>query len=488
MTYIIGESRDQFTLTPLCLDDYIGPDSICRVIEAYVSRLDMIALGFKYAEIKDTGRPPFDPAKMLSLYIYGYLNRVRSSRRLEAETGRNIEVMWLMDKLTPDDKTISNFRKDNAAALRKVFREFSLWCSAEGLYGKELIAVDGTKIRAASSRKNSHTQKFTEKQLADVEKKITKYMKSLDENDAQESDEVKPSAEAVQDALKKLTDKKAKLEGFLDQMKENGVEEISTVDPDCRIMKQGGDGRPLDACYNVQTAVDAKNKLIVDFEVTSCAKDAGSLFETTQSAKEILDVQEITVVADKGYYEGKDIADCENHGTTCLIPEVPGSYSAPDPKYDHENFIYNKESDIYTCPEGQALSYKRVIKHNKADGTKGTNRVYGNPKACANCPHRAECTESKNGRSIYRSEYQDTLDEVDARMSTPEGRQTFKKRQQTVEHPFGTTKHGWGYRNYLCRGKEKTTAEQSMVFLAYNLRRVINIFKANEWNLVERLA
>jgi transposase len=202
MGYVSGENKYQLTLQPMCLDDYVGDDNICRVIEVFVKSLNLAALGFKYAEVKDNGRPPYDPTAMLRLYIYGYMNRVRSSRRLEAETHRNLEVMWLPDKLTPDDKTICNFRKDNAAALKKVFREFSLWRSRQGLYGKELVAVDGTKTRANSSRKNIHTRKGTEKALAGVERKISEYMSALEENDTAESDETKPSPETVREILK----------------------------------------------------------------------------------------------------------------------------------------------------------------------------------------------------------------------------------------------------------------------------------------------
>jgi transposase len=301
MPYKQGENRNQLTLTPLCLDDYIKPDSICRVIAAYVGNLDIATLGFKYAEAKDTGRPPHDPAKMLALYLYGYLNRVRSSRRLEAETRRNVEVMWLMEKLTPDDKTICNFRKDNAAALKKVFREFSLWCNQQGLYGKELVAVDGTKIRANNSRRNIHTQKGTEKELASVEKKIGEYMNELESNDDAEASDVKLDAAALREALKRLQEKKDKLADWLTKIEANGGAEISTIDPDAHIMHSGGDARPLDACYNVQAVADAKHKLIVDFDVSTCPNDSGALRQMTEAAKEIMGVSEISAVADKEF-------------------------------------------------------------------------------------------------------------------------------------------------------------------------------------------
>ena len=484
MAYIKGENREQLTLTPMCLDDYIEADSICRVIAVYVGSLDMAVLGFKYAQIKDTGRPPHDPASMLMLYLYGYLNGIRSSRGLEAETKRNVEVMWLMEKLTPDDKTICNFRKDNAAALKKVFREFSLWCSRQGLYGKELVAVDGSKIRANSSRWNIHTQKGTEKKLAEVEKKISEYMNALEENDKSEADEAKLSPDAIREILQRLNDKKDALQEWLKQIETNGGKEISTVDPDAHIMHTGGDGRNLDACYNVQSVVDEKHKLIVDFDVSPCPDDKGALATMTESAKEIMGVDEISAVADKGYYDGDDIEKCEKSGTTCFVPKTADNAHSPDRKYDRGNFRYDAEMDCYICPEGQRLYFKRLNK--RGDGM--IDRLYENPKACKNCMNHELCTVNKLGRKLYREPHQDALDIVNDRMLTDEARQLFRERKKIVEHPFGTTKHIWGYRQFLCRGREKTTAEMSLTFLAYNLRRVFNIFKENGKDMTEMMA
>ena len=485
MPYIQGENREQMTLTPMCLDDYIEPDNICRVIAAYVGRLNMRVLGFKYAESKDTGRPPHDPASMLMLYLYGYLNRIRSSRRLEAETKRNVEVMWLMEKLTPDDKTICNFRKDNATALKKVFHEFSLWCSRQGLYGKELVAVDGSKIRANSSRRNIHTQKGTEKGLASVEKKINEYMNELDVNDAAEDDVTKLSPEAVREILQRLNDKKDALQNWLRQIESNDGMEISTVDPDAHIMHTGGDGGNLDACYNVQSVVDKKNKLIVDFDVSTCPDDSGALLKMT-GAKEIMEVDKISVAADKGYYNGGDIEQCEQNGTACYIPKTDDYAHAPDRNYDKSNFKYDKESDCYICPEGQTLPFRQLQK--RGEGIE-TGRVYYDNTVCRKCPNKEKCmTNKRDGRKIYRNNRQGALDIVDSRMQAAEARQIFRERKKIVEHPFGTVKAVWGYRQFLCRGQEKTTAEMSLTFLAYNLRRVFNIIKKSGKNGVEIIA
>lgn len=483
MPYIQGENRGQLSLTPLCLDDYIAADNICRVIVAYVAHLDMAAMEFKYAETKSTGRPPYDPKSMLMLYLYGYLNRIRSSRRLEAETRRNVELMWLMEKLTPDDRTINNFRKDNTAALKKAFRAFSLWCNEQGLYGKQLVAVDGSKFRANCSRKRIYGQKMTEKELAFVDKKITEYMNELNENDATEANEAQLSPDAIRGLLQHLNDKKEVLQDRLKQIELNGGGEISSVDPDAHIMHSGGDARNLDACYNVQTVVDAKHKLIVDFDVSDCPDDTGALQPMTEKAKEIFGVEEIIVVADKGYYDGDGISACESAGTTCIIPKAKCGRTAPDPKYNHEKFKYNAAEDNYTCPQGNILFARAP--HKRKDGK--SNRTYANFAACRLCQYKTQCTKDKRGRQIARNPDQEALDAVDARMCADEIRQIFKQRKKIVEHPFGTTKHIWGYKQFLCRGKEKVTAEQSLCFLAYNFRRVFNIFKERDKNMVEML-
>ena len=484
MPYIQGENREQLTLIPMCLDDYLEEENICRVIAAYVDSLDMADMGFKYARPKETGRPPYSPSSMLMLYLYGYLNRVRSSRRLEAETKRNIEVMWLMKKVTPDDKTICNFRKDNAAALKKVFREFSLWCSDKELYGKELVAVDSSKIRANSSRKNIYTQKLTEKKLADVETKITKYMDVLDKNDTEEtSSEATFQPEIIREILSHLNKKKETLQERLAQIEDNNGSEISIVDPDARIMHQGGDGRSLDACYNVQSVVDEKYKLIVDFEVSTCADEKGALPEMTQRAKEIMGISKIEAVADSGYYDGGDLAECEQKGTTCYVSKMQNGTRAPEARFDRKNFKYNKESDSYVCPEGAILVFNRFRSRPKDR----IDRLYSNFAACQKCEYSDKCwkNKSRRGREVWRSPNQDAMDVVDARMLTDEGRNKFRERKKIVEHPFGTTKHIWGYKQFLCRGKEKVIAEQSLAFFAYNFRRVFNIFNGAGANVIE---
>jgi hypothetical protein len=281
----------------------------------------------------------------------------------------------------------------------------------------------------------------------------------------------------VREILKHLTEKKEKLTDNLNEIEATGGNEISTVDPDAHLMHTNGDGRPLDACYNVQTVTDEKNKLIVDFDVTTCPDDKGALPKMTESAKEIMGVDEITAVADTGYYDGGDIAECEENSTVVYVPKVDDYVHAPDRRYDKSNFRYDAENDCYICPEDKRLPFRQLQKQ-RAD--KYENRIYYDTKACRNCPQRDKCTTNKRGgRHISRSKHQDALDRNNVRMNTAEGRELFRQRKKIVEHPFGVTKAVWGFRQFLCRTKERTTAEQSLAFLAYNLRRVYNIFKAN---------
>jgi hypothetical protein len=350
------------------------------------------------------------------------------------------------------------------------------------LYGRKLVAVDGTKTRANSSSKNIYSKKVIEKHLAETEKKIEKYMRELDENDVVEINEPRLSEKAVQETLKYLRTKKSTLEERLELIENNNGNEISVIDPDARIMHQGGDGKKFNACYNVQTVADSQHNLIVDFEVSSLADDKGALPLMTESAKEIMGVEEISVAADKGYYHAGDIAECEANNTTCYIPALRrAGPNAPDENYNREYFKYDRKKDCYICPAGHKLYFTKAIKLKGGE----IQKTYENPGTCTNCKNRSKCTKNKSGRKLQRSSKRDILEIVDFRMKTDEAREIYRKRQAIIEHPFGTTKKIWGFNQFLCRTKERTTAEQSLVFLAYNLRRVINIFKENGRNLAE---
>lgn len=480
MSYKVGKDKDQLSFMPASLDEYVPEDHMCRVICAFTGRLDMRALGYKYAESKGVGCRPFDPRMMLNLYIYGYLNRIRSSRRLEAETRRNVEVMWLMDGLTPDDKTICNFRKDNAKALRETFREFSRMCRELGLYGGEVAATDGTKFRADNSRKNNHNKTTVERELSRIDKKISEYLNALDQADASDAqEEAEPTAEQIREALKKLHERKETYEGFLARIETEG--EISAVDPDARLMRQNGDGRKLDVCYNVQTVVDSKHHLIVDFETTNQPDDKGNLENMSDRAMEVMETETLTNLADKGFYDGEDIAACEEKGVSCLVAKPRPGGAKKSEGFSRDNFLYDREKDCYLCPCKNQLRFMRPQKH--SDGKE--YRVYANYPACNNCPKKSACTKS-GYRQIFRSAYQDTMDIVDER--TRRNKELYRKRQEIVEHPFGTIKAVWGYKQFLCRTKPKVTAETAMAYLAYNMRRVINIFKENGENLAIAMA
>jgi len=475
MRYKTGADKHQLTLLPMCLDDYVPENHICRAISAFTSQLDILALGFKYAETKDTGSSPFNPRMMLDLYLYGYLHRIRSSRRLEAETHRNVEVMWLMDGLTPDDRTICNFRKDNTKALREVFREFNKLCRALNLFGGELTATDGSKFRADNSRNNNHNKATVERELSRLDKKISEYLNALDAADAAEAAEEKLSCEQVKAILEKLNERKEKYEGYKKRLETES--EISTVDPDARLMRSGGDARALDACYNVQTIVDDKHHLIVDFDVTTSSDDKGNLQSMSGKAMEVMGVETFTNIADKGYYDGQDIANCEEGGITCLIakPKIGGD-AVKSEVFCRGGFIYDHENDCYLCPCGQQLHFGWAQNYESGKGS----RFFLNKKACAKCPRRSECTTAKY-RRIERLNYQDILDIVDER--TRNNKELYRRRREIVEHPFGTIKAVWGYKQFLCRTKSKVTAETAMACLAYNFRRVINIFIENGQDL-----
>jgi len=478
MGYKIGVDRQQLTLMPVSLDEYIPEDHICRVIYAFTGQLDLFALGYKHAEYKDRGCRPYDPQMMLCLYLYGYLHRVRSSRRLEAETTRNVEVMWLMQGLTPDDRTICNFRKDNTKALRETFRTFSRMCLNLGLYGCETVATDGVKFRANNSRKNNHNKTTVERELTRLDKQISEYLAALEKADAEEAGEQKPDTAAVRAALEQLKQRRGLVEELQKRVEKEG--EVSTVDPDSKLMRSGGDNRPLDVCYNAQVTVDSKHCLIVDFDIADRSDDKGNLLNMSERAKDVLEVEGLNQLVDKGYYDGEDISACEAAGVTCFVAKPKPGGAKKEEGFTRDDFTYNGVEDCYECPCKNRMRYMRDQKH--SDGK--VYRVYANYAACGCCPQKGKCTEGDR-RQILRPLYQDTMDVVDER--TRENKDLYRKRGSIVEHPFGTVKAVWGYKQFLCRKKAKVIAETAMAFLAYNMRRVVNIFAEKGDNLAAAL-
>ena len=476
MLYIKGEDRNQITLFPEAVDDYIASDNPVRVIEAFVNSLDMQELGFQRAMPKNIGRPPYDPKDLLKLYLYGYLNRTRSSRRLETEASRNLELIWLLRKLKPDFKTIADFRKDNSKALKGVFKHFTKICKEWDLYGKEVIAVDGSKFRASNSKRNNYNQKKIQKHLKYIDEKINNYLKELDDNDQAEADIHVPSVEEIQKRIEELKNNKGKYMTLQQQMEESGATEVSTTDPDARLMAVNNNG--VEVSYNVQTAVDQKHKLVVESEVINNPSDQGRLSTMAKQAKKELGVEEIKVLADKGYYSTKELINCEiNHIETYVTKQrCTGNIANSD--FQADKFQYNQEQDVYLCPVGQSLYPSRI---REVEGVE--YQTYKNFRACKDCYLKKQCTKAQKGRTISRNLAQPLLDEVDRR--TRKNKQLYRQRQMIVEHPFGTIKRVWGYNCFLTRGLNSVSAENKLHLLAYNLRRVINILGVEE--IVKRL-
>lgn len=473
MAYIKGEDRNQIIMFPECMDDYITEDSPVRVIDEFVDGLDVAQHGFKGTLSTVVGHPRYNPRDMLKLYLYGYLNRIRSSRRLEHETKRNIEVIWLLKKLTPDFKTIADFRKDNKKALKKVFREFAKLCYEWGLFGKEMIAIDGTKFRASNSKKNNFSVKKLERHIKYIDEKVEKYMKELDEKDELESCDRKPDSKEIANRIKELRERKIKYQDYKDRLEESGENEISIVDPDARLMNNNNNS--VDVSYNVQTTVDSKHKLIVDFKVTKKPNDLGELDNMAIRAKKLLGVNKIKALADKGYYKAEDLKRCVKKGITPYVAKQTHNNGTGDKDFYSDKFKYDKERNVYTCPAGKELYFSRYRKR-KDKSIIGIE--YKNYEACKNCEHKNRCTRSTKGRSIFRHVDQDFLDTID--QATEVNKEPYKLRQMIVEHPFGTIKRSWGAYYFLTRTKTSVTAEVSLSYLSYNMKRAINILGVSE--------
>ena len=478
MAFIEGMDREQAQMFPEYIDDYVSEDNPVRVIDVFVESLNMRDMGFTKSTTKRCGAPSYNPKDILKLYIYGYLNGIRTSRKLESATHRNIEVIWLMKKLQPDFKTIADFRKENRKQIKKVFKEFNLLCKDWGLYGGELVAVDGTKFRADNSKRNNFNKKKIDRQLKYIEEKTEDYLKALEESDSEQ--EVKPqyTIEEIKEKIKTLNERKDFYEELEQKLKNGEENEISTTDPDARMMDNKKNG--LEVNYNVQIAVDEKNKLILATEVTNKPADQGHLNDMAQKAKSVLgkdEKEKLEVVADKGYYQGEDLKECDENGTITYVTHQLYSNATGNPEYYSNKFKYNPKEDIYICPEGQKLFR---TKHKK----KEPDRIrYKNFRACKNCPNKDKCTKSSNGRIINRSKHQDFLDIVDAR--TLSNMDKYLKRQMIVEHPFGTVKRAMNAGYFLTRGLESVNAEANLTFLAYNLKRVISILGVKE--IVKRI-
>ena len=477
MDYIEGSNRDQMTFFPQSLDEYVSDDNPVRFIDAFVENLDFIELDFKHSLLNATGRPPYHPSVLLKLYIYGYLNRIRSSRRLEQESHRNVEVIWLTGKLMPDHKTIANFRRDNRQAIREVCRTFTRFCRELDLFGGELIAIDGSKFKAVNNKGRNFTDRKLKKVIQDIEKKIDAYLDELDENDAMEPDVHKPSAGELKEKIQRLKERMDEYKGLKKKMEDSGETQISLTDPDSRSMPLAGGPRTLVA-YNVQISVDEKYKLIVDHEVTNDVTDRNLLSQIARQAKEALGVDEIDVLADMGYYDGQQVKECLEEDITPYIPKADTSANKKLGLFGKSDFNYEPEQDCYWCPAGQMLTFRFQTTEKDRD------IKYYASSACSQCPIKAQCTRSKEGRRITRWVDEDLLDEMEKRVQ--ENPEMVKLRKRLAEHPFGTIKHHWDQGHFLMRKLPNVRAELSLSVLAYNIKRVIKILGVSR--MIEALA
>ena len=462
MKFIQGQDRKQLALFPTCLDDSLDADNEVRLIDLFVDSLDLKSFGF-YMDYIDNGRPAYHPGDLLKLFLYGYLNRIRSSRALERECKRNIELIWLMKGLVPDHNTISNFRRDNPKAIKKVFRATVQMARYFNLIGGKLLAGDSTKFRAQNSKKNNFNEKKIERHLAYIEEKLAQYQEELDQAD--EDTEKQSHLSAV---IAKHKQRKVRYESLRKELVRNGQEQISTTDPDSRQMIVRNN--ITEVAYNVQASVDAKNCIPIDYKV-SRNNDSKAMGNMLQRAKSILGTNGFTALYDKGYHTGSEFGIAHQIGVEVLvaIPAIPRSSQSPDIAFNVENFYYDDKEDSYTCLQGHKLT---------SNGSWYRGNTYRfrqyKTRACKTCPVRYRCTSSRNGKIVQRSEYTPLLEQNRARVERD--RIKYKRRQSIVEHPFGTIKRQWGYGYVMTkRGINRASADIGLIFTVYNLRRIVNL-------------
>ena len=449
---------------PERLEDYIGAENSVRFLDAFVGSLDLHVLGFAKAQVAATGRPPYDPAALLKLYLYGYLNRIRSSRLLEAECQRNVEVIWLLGKLAPDFKTIADFRKDNLKPLRAVSRQFTLLCRKLELFGGQLLAIDGSKFQAVNARDQNFNAARLEELIARADARLAEYLQELDTADAAE-----PAAAALDKAqlaakIAVLREKQEWHAELLAQLQDGEDKQVSVTDPDTRKMPTA---HGMLVGYNAQMAVDAKHKLIAADDVTNEVTDFKQLANVALEAKSNLEIKQTEVVADAGYYNAAEVSRCEEQGITAYIPKADTSANTARGLYGKSRFRYDETKDVYVCPAGAELTHRfdtyelgRELRYYRASGCKG-------------CALKKQCTRNKSNRTISREENEGLMEAMAARMKAqPE---KFKLRKTLAEHPFGTIKRWFGYTHFLLKGLVKVRTEWSLTTLVYNLKRVLNL-------------
>jgi transposase len=461
--HILGQSRTQTTLFPEVLDDFVTEDNSVRVMDVFVDGLNLEALGFKRVIAKDTGRPGYHPAILLKLYIYGYLNRIQSSRRLEKESHRNVELMWLLSRLMPDFKTIADFRKDNSKGIRSVCRQFVEMCRQMNMFSESLFAIDGSKFKAVNNKSKNYTPSKVQFHIDRVEKSIQKYLSQMDSKDNDEED----SSNTVSTSkLAWLKQRLVELKALEEEVNEHPDKQVSQTDPDARLMKTHHMQRQV--CYNVQSAVDTKHHLIVAHDIVMTT-DRGQLTLVAEQVQETLCKKDITIIADKGYFSRLDIKATQDLGMTVNIPQTDTSGAAKKGIFNKSLFTYDKGQDIYTCPAGEALPYRRKVTEKGLE-----QKVYVNSAACRDCTIRDKCTTSlMEPRKMKRWIYEEEIDAMQQRLDDDSTIPVLRK--QTVEHPFGTIKMWMGATHFLMKRKKNVSIEMNLHVLAYNLKRMMTI-------------
>ena len=461
--FIEGESRTQSILLPASLEDYVADTNPVRVVDVFVDELDLGKHGFDGVDPAATGRPSYHPAVLLKLYIYGYLNRIQSSRRLEREAQRNVELMWLTGRLVPDFKTIANFRKDNGKAIRAVCRQFVVLCQQLGLFSEALVAIDGIKFKAVNNRDRNFTSAKLQRRMEEIESSINGYLAALDTADRQEPVVAQAKAERLQDKIAALKAQMQALKQIEVRLNETADKQISLTDPDARSMKTRGTGI---VGYNVQTAVDAKHHLIVAHEVTNVGIDRDQLSAMATLARSAMGAQELTAVADRGYFKSEEILACHEAGITAIVPKTVTSNATADGRFGKADFIYDAQKNEYRCPAGERLIWRYSTVEN---GLK-LHRYWSS--LCQTCIMKDRCTPSTE-RRVARWEHEAVLEAMQTRLDhAPE---MMRVRRQTAEHPFGTIKAWMGATHFLTKTLDRVRAEMSLHVIAYNLKRVMKL-------------
>jgi transposase len=464
VNHIIGLDRHQILLLPEAIEDYVSAENPVRFLDAFVSSLDLHALQFAKATTAATGRPPYAPGDLLRLYLYGYLHRIRSSRALERECHRNVELIWLMGKLAPDFKTIADFRKDNRKGLKAVHGQFLVLCQKLDLFGGELVAIDGSKLAGVNARSANFNEQKLQELLAYADSRLNEYLQQLDQNDAGEGSETKLTRAQLEEKIAALKERKEWHEELLAQLKESSDKQISTTDEEARRMHTA-QGSVVG--YNVQTAVDAKHKLIVAADVTNEGTDVRQLANLAVQAQQNLGAAKLDVVADKGYFNNQEVSACMDKNITPYVAKAETSANAARGLYGKNQFTYDAQKDVYRCPAGKELTYRF--------NTYELDRElrYYRTSDCKTCVLKSQCTRNKSNRTITREENEGVMEAMALRVQAHP--QKMQLRKQLVEHPFGTIKRWFGYTYFLLKGLDKVRCEWSLMTLAYNFKRALKL-------------